>query len=322
MDSFFLSKSIEGKPREQRSAHLILRGPTCPPPVPAPSRLCAPFARKAERGWDTASGLGACPGSLAPFVHTRGTGHRFRACAASHSRAAPVLKLGGGGAWLPGLRASLVVCRPACKAEGGWCHLQVCPSLVHLAHKRGRPRSPSTCPLFAHRLCAETQAGGRGFACGPQFAQPFCMQPGACRFPFPHGRSFACRPCAQTGGGGGPAALLLGLGVALAHRRRVREGEGGAKGGASHSCMAPFSRPPLSRMPLPSLCITGGTKKGVQTPSHSRGVPLLGLRVALALSSAQRGCKGGAKGVVCTPSPFSHAPCPWLPPFCARGEWG
>ncbi len=108
---------------------------------------------------------------------------------------------------------------------------------------------------------------------------------------------------------------LLGLGVALAHRRRVQEGKGGAKGGASCSCMALFSRPPLSHVPLPGLCVTRGTKKGVWAPSHSRGVPLLGLHVALALSSAQRGCKGGSVHplpvLACTLSPVAPLLCTW-----------
>ncbi len=223
---------------------LFLRPPVCVPPL-----------RAKQRGGGTPPlGLGVRPGSLAPFAHTRGTWHCFHARAASHSHAAPALKPGGGGgARLPGLRASPVACRPARKAEGGWCRLRVCPLLVRLAHKRGRPRSPSTCPLFARRLCAETQAGGRGFACGPQFARPFCVQPGARRFPFPRGRSFACRPCAQTGGGGGPAAPLLGLGVALARRRRVREGEGEAKGGGF-----PFPHGPVLATPSQSLLRTNG----------------------------------------------------------------
>src|SRR6266702_2242534 len=282
MDSFFLSKSIEGEAEGAKGCAPHSAQPCMPPSCSCTLPFVCPLCVQSREGvrhrlwvWVRA------PVRLPPLrIHGgRGTA----SVPAQPPVRAPPLRSsqGEGGAWLPSLRTSLVACRPARKAEGGWCRLRVCPSLVRLAPKRGRPRSPSTRPLFARRLCAETQAGGHGFACGPQFARPFCVQPGARRFPFPRGRSFACRPCAQTGGGGGPAAPLLGLGVALARRRRVREGEGGAKGWASRSRTAPFSRPPLSRVPLPGLC------------------------VALALSSAQMGCKGGSVHplpiLACTP---------------------
>ncbi len=248
MDSFFLSKSIEGEAGGARGCAPHSVWPRMPPSCSCALPFVCPLCAQSREG------VGHClqvwaraPVRLPPLRIHRG--HGTASVPALPPIRTPPLRSsqGEGGAWLPSLRASLVACCPARKAEGGWC-LQVCPLLVCLVHKRGRPCSPSTRPLFAHRLCAETQAGGRGFACSPQFAWPFCVQPGAHRFPFPRGCLFACRPCAQTGGGGGPTAPLLGLGVALARRCRVREGEGGAKGGL------PIPAQPRSCDPLSVVC--------------------------------------------------------------------
>src|SRR6266702_6273715 len=106
MDSFFLSKL---KPREQRGAHLIPHSPTCPPPVPAPSRLCAPFARKAERGWDTASGFGHAPRFACPLCAYTGDGAPLLCLRSLPSTCHPCTQAGGRGGM-----ASWFTCVPGC----------------------------------------------------------------------------------------------------------------------------------------------------------------------------------------------------------------
>ena len=314
-----MSKSIGGKARGAKGCTPYSTQPHMPPSCSCTLLFVCPLCAQSREG------VGHC---LQVWVHALvhlPPLHIHRGQGTASVPVQPLIRApplhssqGEGEAQLPSLYASPVVYHPACKSEGGWCCLQVCPSLVHLAHKRGRPCSPSTHPLFTCHLCAETQVGGHGFACGPQFAWPFCMQLGAHWFPFPHGHSFVCHPCTQTGGGGGPAMPLLGLGVALVCHHCVREGEGGAKGGASHPHMALFLQPPLSCMPLPGLCITGGQKRGCGPPPIHTGSPCLVCASPWPLVPH----KGGAKGVVRTPSPFLHAPRPQLPPFCAgvRGQ--
>src|SRR6266702_5848677 len=304
---FFLSKSIGGKARGAKGCTPYSTQPHMPPSCSCTLLFVCPLCAQSREG------VGHC---LQVWVHALvhlPPLHIHRGQGTASVPVQPLIRApplhssqGEGEAQLPSLYASPVVYHPACKSEGGWCCLQVCPSLVHLAHKRGRPCSPSTHPLFTCHLCAETQVGGHGFACVHQFAWPFCIQLGAHWFPFPHGHSFVCHPCTQTGGGGGPAMPLLGLGVALVCHHCVREGEGGAKGGGFPSPHGPVLATPSQLHAPPWFIHNWGTKKGVWAPSHSHRVPLLGLRIALALSSAQRGCKGGSAHplpiLTCTPS--------------------
>ncbi len=127
---------------------LFLHPPVCVPPV-----------RAKQRGGGTLPpGLGACPGSLAPFAHTQGTGHCFRACAASHSCATPALKPGGGRG-----TTSQFICIPSCVSP--------CMQI------RGRvvlpPGLPLTCPLG-------TQTGKAllPFHTPPVHMPPLCRNPG------------------------------------------------------------------------------------------------------------------------------------------------
>src|SRR6266702_6978088 len=133
MDSFFLSKSIEGEARGARGCAPHSAQPRMPPSCSCALLFVCPLCAQSREG----------------------VGHRLRVWARASVRLPPLRIHGGCGTAsvpalppvrAPPLRSSQgegggaasrftrvpVACRPARKAEGGWCRLRVCPSLVRL----------------------------------------------------------------------------------------------------------------------------------------------------------------------------------------------
>src|SRR6266702_2406581 len=199
---------------------------------------------------------GAPPGLLTPLGHARGRGEgRSRVRAASRSRVAPARNPPARA--LPGLRPpGLRVALRAMRRGGGAA-----------SDLGARPHPP------ARRPCANPGGGGGGRA-SPLYAYGGGAQKGEGGVPL----SFHTAPRlrvtpARKPGEEGPwrAASGMARDPPLACRLRVREGDGGAKGGSpSHSRVGPhsLSRPPVVRPPL-------------------------GLHAAQALRSAQRGARRG-----------------------------
>src|SRR6266702_2016298 len=148
--------------------------------------------------------------------------------------------------------------------------------------------------------------GGVGLRATGGMPLPIPTQPLICVLPLHAnwGRRGARRTASGIGCGPRPPPLC------------ARGGRGGGKGGGLPvPARALFSRPPLSRVPRPVLCATGGTKKGVRGPfPFTRGPPAWFARrpgPQFCAKGVQRGGAHPLPALACTPSPVAPLLCTW-----------
>src|SRR6266702_2511530 len=310
---FFLSKLIGGEARGAKGCTPHSMQPRMPPSCSCTLPFVCPLCVQSREGVGHHLQVWACaPVRLPPLRIHRGWG---TACAhaASHSCTTPALKLGGGGgvtSWFTHVPS----CMSPCVQSGG----RVVPPLgLPLACPLGAQTGKAPLPFHTPPVCAPPLHRNPGRGAWVCVWPPVCIAllhaTRGTLVPIPTWLLICVSPLHANWGRRGARCAASGIGCGPHTSPSCAGGGGGGKGGGFPFLHGPILATPSQSRAPPWFVRNWGDKKGGAGPPPIRA----GSPCSVCMSpwpSVPR--KGGTKGVVRTPSPFLHAPRPWLPPSC------
>src|SRR6266702_6335856 len=249
MDSFFLSKSIEGEAEGAKECAPHSARPCMPPSCSCTLPFVCPLCAQSREGVGHRLRVGRAPRFACPLCAYTGDGAPLPCPRGLPFARRPCAQAGGRGRGFPVYaRPRLHVALRAKRREGGAASgFAPCLSAWRTNGEGPAPLPHAPCSRAAS--AQKPRWGGVGLRAAPSLHGPFACNQGHAGS-HSHTAARLCVTPAHKLGGGGPAALLLGLGVALARHHRVREGEGGAKGGGFLFPHSPvLATPSQSRAP-------------------------------------------------------------------------